>query len=172
MPFIFPILINKEFFKAYYFIPIYILSAFFNVIQGLYSVVYIALKKTKDIAKTTMLAAIINLVVHIVCIRWIGMYAAAVSSVVSYLIISVYRYYDIKKYVNVPINKQDVGIIIVIFAVAFITYLLYAKYASKWSCFNFDICILRIFQLEYTWTMCKICNKKNMWIKCGRKYDK
>ncbi len=122
MPFIFPILIDKEFFKAYYFIPIYILSAFFNVIQGLYSVVYIALKKTKDIAKTTMLAAIINLVVHIVCIRWIGMYAAAVSSVVSYLIISVYRYYDIKKYVNVPINKQDVGIIIVIFAVAFITY--------------------------------------------------
>lgn len=122
MPFVFPILVNEGYDAAYNVIPIYILSAFFNVVQGLYSVVYIALKKTKQIARTTMLAAVINFLVNILCIGYIGIYAAAISSVVSYLAISVYRYYDIKKYVHAPIRAKDFVIISVLFAAAFVSY--------------------------------------------------
>lgn len=122
MPFVFDILVDKSYQAAYYLIPIYVLSAFFNVIQGLYSVVYIALKKTKEIAKTTILSAFLNLSINIVCIRIIGIYSAAISSVVSYLVISVYRYFDIKKYVRVPINRKDILIIILLFTCAMITY--------------------------------------------------
>lgn len=118
MPFAFPILVDRNYNLAYNVIPIYILSAFFNVVQGLYSVVYIALKKTKEIAKTTMLAAIINLAVNILCIWWMGIYAAAVSSAISYLVISMYRYNDIKKYVTVPIRKKDISMISISFIVA------------------------------------------------------
>lgn len=118
MPFAFPILVDKNYNLAYNVIPIYVLSAFFNVVQGLYSVVYIALKKTKEIAKTTMLAAIINLVVNILCIWWIGIYAAAVSSLISYLVIGMYRYNDIKKYINAPIHKKDIFTISILFIVS------------------------------------------------------
>lgn len=122
MPFLFDVLVDDGYYEAYYLIPIYVLAAFFNVIQGLYSVVYIALKRTKDIAKTTIFAAVINLLVNLLCIQKIGMYAAAVSSLVSYMVISIYRYYDIKKYVKVPINKKDIEIIIILFSITFVTY--------------------------------------------------
>lgn len=166
MPFVFPVLIDQEYFEAYYLIPIYILSAFFNVIQGLYSVVYIALKKTKNIAKTTVLAAIINLVVHLFCINLIGMYAAAVSSVVSYMAISIYRYYDIKKYVNVPINSRDIIIIAILFVVAFSTY-----YIQNWLISAISLAIAFVFCLYFNWEIVE----QGMYFvikKCRRKNDK
>lgn len=53
MPFVFPVLINKSYSSAYQQIPILMLSVLFQVIVGLYSVIYIAFKKTVEIAKTS-----------------------------------------------------------------------------------------------------------------------
>lgn len=116
MPFVFPILINSSYADAYYQIPIYMVAAFFNVIQGLYSVIYVALKKTKEIAKTTVVSALINIVVNIALIGTVGLYAASISSLVAYAVNCIWRYFDLKKYMNVPLNKKLVmsSIIIVV----------------------------------------------------------
>lgn len=82
MPLVFPILINANYSDAYYQIPIYMVAALFNVIQGLYSVIYVALKKTKEIAKTTVVSALINIAVNLLLINYIGLYAATISSLV------------------------------------------------------------------------------------------
>lgn len=84
MPLVFPILINANYSDAYYQIPIYMVAALFNVIQGLYSVIYVALKKTKEIAKTTVVSALINIAVNLLLINYIGLYAASISSLVAY----------------------------------------------------------------------------------------
>lgn len=42
------------------YIPLFMLSSIFNVVVGLYSVIYVALKKTKEIAKTSIYAGISN----------------------------------------------------------------------------------------------------------------
>lgn len=44
MPFIFPIMINKQYFDAYYQIPILMIAVLFQVVVGLYSAIYVALK--------------------------------------------------------------------------------------------------------------------------------
>ena len=106
MPFIFPLLIDSKFSDAYYQIPIYMIASFFNVIQGLYSVIYVAMKKTKEIAKTTVVSAIINIAVNLLLIHFIGLYAASISSVVAYGTNSVWRYFDLKKYTNVTLGKK------------------------------------------------------------------
>lgn len=108
MPFAFPILVNSNYRDAYAQIPILILATMFNVIVGLYSVVYIALKQTGQIAKSSVFAAIVNVIVNIGLIQYIGIFAASVSTLVAYMVLAIYRYYDLKKYVHVSLEKKRI----------------------------------------------------------------
>ncbi len=105
---IFPFMVNEKFGAAYCQIPIYMLSGFVYSVIGIYSVVYVAHKKTGGIALTSMIAAIVNLVVNIGLIPYIGLYAASISSVVAYTVMFLIRYFDIKKYVKIQVKKSVV----------------------------------------------------------------
>lgn len=120
MPLVFPLLINDQYNQAYGQIPILMLAVLFQVIVGLYSVVYVALKKSNEIAKTSFWAAVINIVVNVALINFIGLYAASISTLVSYAMMSVYRYFHIKKYVNVPLHKK--GTYLLITVIVFLSY--------------------------------------------------
>lgn len=107
MPFVFPIMINNKFIEAYVQIPILMWASLFNVVVGLLSVIYIANKDTKAIAKTSIMAAIINLIINIALIKFIGLYAASISTFVSYFAMAIYRYFDVKKYLKIHIDKKN-----------------------------------------------------------------
>lgn len=100
----FNFLINQNYNEAYLYIPILVVAAIFSLLAAQYGGIYIALKKTKQISYTTILAAIINLIVNIVLIKFIGLYAAAISTLISYFVILVYRHFDICK--SIPINYK------------------------------------------------------------------
>lgn len=107
MPFVFPLIINEKFAEAYNQIPILMVASLFNIIIGLLSVVYVAKKDTKSIAKTSVISAIINIVINIVLIKFIGLYAASISTLVAYLIMAVNRYIDVRKrYMKIEIDKR------------------------------------------------------------------
>lgn len=108
MPFLFPIMINSKFNDAYNQIPIYIIATMFNVVVGLLSVVYVALKKTKEIAKTSIFAGIINIIFNLSTIHFIGLYAASISSVVAYAAMTIYRYFDLKKYIDLNFDMKSI----------------------------------------------------------------
>lgn len=119
MPFVYGIMINEKFQDGYYQIPIMLIGSIFNVIVGLLSVVYVAKKNTKAIANTSIVSAIINIVVNIALIKNIGLYAATISTFIAYFIMSVYRIHDInKKYFKVQIDKgiiiKSISILIII----------------------------------------------------------
>ena len=90
------------------------LAVLFQVIVGLYSVIYVALKKSKEIAKTSFWAAVINIGVDVALIKFIGLYAASISTLVAYATMTVYRYFHIKKYVDVPLHNKFVYLIVTI----------------------------------------------------------
>ena len=115
MPLVFPILINKQYNEAYFQIPILMIAVLFQVRVGLYSVIYVALKKSTEIAKTSFFAAIINISVDVALIKFIGLYAASISTLVAYATMAIYRYFHIKKYVNVSLNNILIYLIISIF---------------------------------------------------------
>lgn len=119
---VFPILVNQKFDASYYQIPIYMLSSLIYSVIGIYSVVYIAFKKTGNIAKTSMIAAAINLFLNILLIRYIGLYAASISSVVAYAVMLLIRYFDIQKYVKVRTNK---AVVISVFFVMILQFVFY-----------------------------------------------
>lgn len=122
MPFIFPILINSKYDEAFIYIPILALGVVFNVGVSLYSSIYIAKKMTKEVAATSMLGAIINIVVNVVLIKYIGLYAAAFSTMISYFIMMMYRHFDLKKHLNIKYEKGIFIKTILIFTFAIILY--------------------------------------------------
>lgn len=122
MPFVFPILVNTKFAAAYGIVSIFMLASMLNVVVGLYSVVYVALKKTKEVAKTSIYSGLINIVVHMLLIRYCGLYASAISTVVAFFVMAIYRYFDLKKYINVKLPIKYVAIIIAMYSWTMIGY--------------------------------------------------
>lgn len=123
MPIIYPIMINKKFISGYNLVPILILASLFNIIVSLIGVVYVANKNTKEIANTSILSALINIVSHLLLIRFIGLYAAAISTLLSYLIMAIYRLLNInKKYFKVKLNKVTITKTIITTTIILIIY--------------------------------------------------
>lgn len=108
MPFIFPIMINNRYSTAYQQIPILLMAVLCQSIVGLISVVYTAKKLSKILAKTSFWIAVINLSTDLILIRYIGLYAASVSTLLAYAVMMVYRWFDVKKYVNIKISSKKI----------------------------------------------------------------
>lgn len=105
MPFVFPILIDQKYLEAYNYIPFLILGTVFNVVICLYSQVYLAKKLSKQVATTAIIGAIINVIINFLLIRKLGLYAASLSTAISYFVMMLYRHFDLKKYINIKIEK-------------------------------------------------------------------
>ena len=122
MPFAFPLLVNQSYNEAYNYIPILVLGAVFNVIICLYSAVYIAKKMTRQVAMTSIMGAVINIVVNLLLIRFIGLYAAALSTAVAYFVMMVYRHFDLKKYMRIQYEKGLLWKTVLIFTFSILLY--------------------------------------------------
>lgn len=122
MPFVFPLLINSKYNEAFNQIPILVLGSVFNVVICLYSAVYIAKKMTKQVATVSIIGAIVNILVNVLFIKHIGLYAASISTAISYFIMMIYRHIDLKKYINIKYEKGLVIKTILIFTFSIILY--------------------------------------------------
>lgn len=147
MPFVYPIMVNDKFSMGYYQVPIMILGSTFNVLVGLISVIYVAKKNTKTIANTSAISAIINIAVHLLLIKFVGLYAATISTFVAYFVMSIYRLYDIKKkYFKITIEKS-----IIIKSVLILLIILPLYYLK-----NYALCaIALLLTIIYAWNLNK-----------------
>ena len=124
MQFAFNILINEKFAEAYYQIPILILGSVFNILVSFVGSIYVAKKLTKEIAKTSVISAVINIFVNIVLIKSIGLYAASISTVIAYALMFIYRWIDVKKYVKFNVNKILMFALTIMYGITIFTYYL------------------------------------------------
>lgn len=122
MPFVFPILINKQYIDAYTYIPLLLVGSIFNVLVGLLSGVYLAKKLTKQIATTTLFSAILNILFNVMLIRYIGIWAAALSTVLAFMIMSIYRMIDVQKYAKIKLNYNSILPAVLLFILVSTTY--------------------------------------------------
>lgn len=97
MPFVFKLFVNKQFDEAYGLIPFYMIAVFFNAVIGMISSVYLINNETRQVAVSTLAAAVINVAVNLLLIKFIGTFAAPVSSICGYATISVWRLFDVNK---------------------------------------------------------------------------
>lgn len=119
---VFPILIGPNFSSAYVYIPILIISSVFNMLAANLSSIYVAKKKTKEIAKTTIFASIANIVINLVLIKSCGLYAAAISTLIAFFMLFIMRYIDVKKYVDIRLSTKNILAMILFFISGILIY--------------------------------------------------
>ena len=90
---------NTEYHEAYPHIPILLLAMFFSGMAAMLGSIYIAVGKTKEVSITTTLAGICNVIVHFALLRKYELYAASISTLVSFALLLVYRIFFIRKMV-------------------------------------------------------------------------
>ena len=100
-PILFKLLIRGDYAASYQQMPILFLATFFHCMAAFFGGIYIAYKKTKSVGVTTMAAAVCNIVVDVLLIRWIGLYAASGSTLVSYMFLFFFRMKDVRKLVGI-----------------------------------------------------------------------
>lgn len=99
MPLAFRLLISRSYYEALFYVPILLIGTYFSNVSGFYGGIFTAYKDTKIMGTTTLVAAIINLVVNLTLISFIGIYAAAISTLVANVVIYIYRKRKVKKYI-------------------------------------------------------------------------
>ena len=96
-PILFFLLIKGDYSEAYPQMPILFLGMFFSAIASFLGGIYVAHKKTKSVGMTTILAAACNLLIDLALVKSIGIFAASVSTMISYMFLAIYRMIDVTK---------------------------------------------------------------------------
>lgn len=103
-PFIFKLLIKGNYLEAYIQMPILFFAMFFSSLSSFFGGIYVAHKKTRSVGCTTITAAVINVVINILLIKYIGIFAASFSTLFSYIFLALYRMKDVLKYQKIKYN--------------------------------------------------------------------
>ena len=124
MPFAFPIFINEAYDEAYVYIPIVMIATYYSNLSSFYGGIFSAYKDTKIMGTTTIVAAIINLVIDLLLVNSLKIYAACFSTLIANLIVYFYRKKKLKKYLKLKELKwQGPMLFLAIVCLAY-----YAKY--------------------------------------------
>lgn len=113
------IMVREEYFPGYYQSPILVVALTFSMIAQFIGGIYIATKETKKNGFTTLLSAIINVLLHLVLVKIIGIYAATISTLISYIILLAMRWLDIKKTIDLKVSNKNIlyfGVLLYFFA--------------------------------------------------------
>ena len=127
LPLVYSFLIKNDFKSAYLYIPILMTGSLFHSIADLYGSIYTAQKRTSEIAKTTILSAVINIIINILFVKKLGLYAAAISTLLAYVVITVIRHLDIKKQMQIVISKKYLIKECIMYLILFFVYYLKIK---------------------------------------------
>lgn len=94
----------KEFYDAWQLVPFMTLSAVFSAISGYAVGIFSAVKRTKELAISTFVSSLVNVVLGILGVWAFGLAGAACAVMVSSYVLWLFRFIQIKKYVNIGIN--------------------------------------------------------------------
>ena len=115
LPFVFHIFIKKDYVAAYDYVPLLVIALYYGNMAGFYGTLFTAFKESKVIGKSTIWGAVINLVVHLALIHFVGIYGAIVSTIVANYAVDLYRKIKLRKNVYLhPIKNYYFSIFMLI----------------------------------------------------------
>ena len=126
---------NPELNSAIYSVGILIVASYFYCFSQFFSSFYIVAKDTKKMTGSTLVAAIINIVINLLFLEQYGVIIAAVSTLVSNFSLAAYRYVNVNKnYTKLKLSKRVMAVTMFTFIVLCILSL-----SSSWI-----VCIINI----------------------------
>ena len=87
LPIVFTFFVRGDFVEAYHHIPIQLVGMLFSGMSSAVGSIYIAYNRTKEVSITTILAGVCNVIVHLSLLNISGLYAASISTLVSFCVV-------------------------------------------------------------------------------------
>ncbi|MCQ2548467.1 MAG: oligosaccharide flippase family protein [Lachnospiraceae bacterium] len=110
--FLFNYIFNFRYIEGMLYSPILISSAIFSSLSQYFGGIQISLKKTTENGLTTVSGAITNIVIDLALIKYIGLYAAAISTIVANFTVCYLRYVRLRREISFSISKKTIAHII------------------------------------------------------------
>lgn len=98
------ILYLGDFFIAWKYVPFLLISAIFGALSGYIGGIFAAAKNTKIFGQTSILGAIVNLILTVILVWKIGVIGAAIAALVSNFLIWWIRVTVVRKYIDIKLS--------------------------------------------------------------------
>ena len=123
-------------------------SAVIFAIAAFFDMGYQCAKDTKRTLPAIVLAAIVNVVLNFLLIKPLGVYGVIVTQLISYIVLVIYRWHDMKRYFVLKINPRVlVPVAIILLSAIYFYYSLYNKLGA-WC----DICFMVVSLAIIAWS--------------------
>ncbi len=122
--FLMPEMIDPKYYESLEYAPVLMLSAAFGAMTGFYGAGYLASKKTIQSMWTTIYGVIVNVVITLIGIHYIGLYAPVLGMTLANLAIWIVRHKTLKKEMGVVLNIQNIIFLAFLVMVALTIYYL------------------------------------------------
>lgn len=111
----------KDFYDAWRSVPFLLLGVAFNGIALFEGCLFTAVKKTKEVSRTTIVGAIVNTIANFILIPLFASSGAAFATMIGYLTVWIVRTISLQKIIHMRVNwmKQVVCIIVLVVQVFF-----------------------------------------------------
>lgn len=134
---VFTFIISDQFFEGWKYIGLLLIGSLFHTCALFWSAGYHGAKKTDVIFITSVIGAIINIVINFLFIPLIGLYAVGLSSIVAFLFSWISRIVYAKPYFHIDIHYGEMFLILLVITIANI------------APFKFDIISLIVMSVVY-----------------------
>lgn len=99
--------VHHEYFSSWQFVSLYTCGMFFSLISTIYGYVFNLAKKSMPLLISTLICGLSNIFLCIILYKIMhSLYAAAISTFISYLFIFFYRHLKIKKIITIRFEKR------------------------------------------------------------------
>ena len=106
--FLFNYIFELRYFDAKLYSPILISVVIFGSLTQYFGGIQISFKRTKENDVTTMIGAVVNVVIDLVLIKSIGLYAAALSTIMANIVVCVLRYIRLNADIHFKLERKSV----------------------------------------------------------------
>lgn len=113
---------NVDYISSWRYVPFLLLGVVFSCFASFVATNYIVMKNTNGVFKTSLIGAIINILLNIIFVPVIGVNGATIGTMIGFFVVWILRIFDTKKFVNIKFNlkKMLLNIIIIIIQISFL----------------------------------------------------
>ena len=133
------IIAQNDFYQGWVCVPFLLLAISFSSINGLITAIYTSFKENNAQFYTVVAGAIINIILNVVLIKFLGLIGSTIASAISYAIIMYSRLMDTERLLkfNREYNKINLNFFVLIIQAIIFIYLdnLIVKYCMQIICF-------------------------------------
>ena len=148
------VLAAAEYGEAWKYAPFLIIGMVFAAFSSFLGTNYVAMKQTNGALKTTIVGAVVNIVLNFVFIKMIGMHGAALATMISFAVTWLYRAVDTTGFVHITYRVPALIVSILLLvteAILMIEGWEYATISGLFVCFG--IAGLYRHEVRTVWTM-------------------